>query len=366
LDANPLKKPIVMSLVCVGLNHQTAPVELREKVAYPEHTLAESLTAVQSLEGVDQAVILSTCNRVEIYAEVAPEHAEGRILVGKILSDHGLGMEYSGQFYSYQGNEAAAHLYAVAGGIDSMVLGETEIFGQVKKAYALAQQQGMTGRELNRLFQRSFAMGKKLRSRTSIQRGATSVGSVAVELAERIFGALNNCQVMLLGAGEMSRTTAQSLLSRGAHSIFVSNRSYDRAVELADEMAGSALRFDDWPSRVADMDIVISSTSAPHLLIHQEQIAAVRRLRRGRPLFMIDIAVPRDIDPLVNEIDDVYLYDIDALRALADEARQQREAQIALCIKMIKEELGISPARESAHSTPHKPRLDPIGGAGAT
>jgi glutamyl-tRNA reductase len=235
--------------------------------------------------------------------------------------------------------EAARHLFAVASGLDSMVLGETEIFGQVKKAYAVAYEAGATGRVLNRLFQRSFAVGKRVRSNTMIQRGATSVGSVAVELAERIFGELEDCAVMLLGAGEMSRATAQSLLSRGARSIFVSNRSYERAVELAGEMRGEAIRFDDWPSKVAEVDIVIASTSAPHFVVTREQVVAARRMRRSRPLFLIDIAVPRDIEPAVNELDDIYLYDIDALQVLADEGRRQREEQTALCYGIIDEEL---------------------------
>ncbi len=215
----------------------------------------------------------------------------------------------------------------------------SECFGQVKKAYEAASVHGATGPMLNRLFQRSFAVGKRVRNSTGIQKGATSVGSVAVELAERIFGDLERCAVMLLGAGEMSRVTARSLLSRGARSIFVSNRSFERAVELAAEMDGVAMRFDDWPRKVAEVDIVIASTSAPHFVVTPDQVLAARKLRKGRPLFLIDIAVPRNIDPAVNAIDDIYLYDLDALQVLADEARRQREEQIQLCRVIIGEEV---------------------------
>ena len=328
-----------MNVLCVGLNHQTAPVELRERVAVAEPRLPDLLRGMASLPGISEAVVLSTCNRVEVYAaaEYDVDHA-GRMLLETITGGQ-LAAEALAHFYTRGGRDAAHHLFAVASGLDSMVLGETEIFGQVKKAYEAAHAVGATGRVLNKLFQRSFAVGKRVRSNTNIQRGATSVGSVAVELAERIFGELKNCRVMLLGAGEMSRVTAQSLLSRGARSIFVSNRSLDRAVELAQEMRGEAIRFDDWPQRVAEVDIVIASTSAPHFVVTRDQVLLARRQRRGRPLFLIDIAVPRDIEPSVSEIDDVYLYDIDALHVLADEARRLREEQISVCHAIISEEL---------------------------
>ena len=329
-----------MNIVCVGLNHQTAPVDLRERVAVAEGMLGETARGLAALPGVTEAVVLSTCNRVEVYAATeGGAGAAGRVVL-EAMAGNRLGSGAEGHFYERSGVEAARHLFAVASGLDSMVLGETEIFGQVKKAYAAAYEAGATGRVLNRLFQRSFSVSASgCASNTMIQRGATSVGSVAVELAERIFGELEDCAVMLLGAGEMSRVTAQSLLSRGARSIFVSNRSYERAVELAGEMSGEAIRFDDWPSKVAEVDIVIASTSAPHFVVTREQVVAARRQRRSRPLFLIDIAVPRDIEPAVNELDDIYLYDIDALQVLADEGRRQREEQIALCHGIIDEEL---------------------------
>jgi glutamyl-tRNA reductase len=328
-----------MRIVCLGLNHQTAPIALRERLAVPGHRLAEHLAGLRRLAGIDEAVLLSTCNRVEFYLAGGDPAIAAASLRGHLATSLDPAGGDHGHFYLHSGPAAMRHLFGVAAGLDSMVLGETEIFGQVKKAYAAAYAAGTTGPLLNRAFQRGFAVAKRIRAHTHIQRGATSVGSVAVELAERIFGELADCQVMLLGAGEMSRLTARSLLARGARSIFVSNRSFDRAAELAAEMGGEALRFDDWPSKVAEVDIVIASTAAPHFVVGRPQVEAARRLRRGRPLFMIDIAVPRNIDPRVNELDDVYLYDIDALQDQAAEARRQREQQITACDAIITEEL---------------------------
>jgi glutamyl-tRNA reductase len=220
-----------------------------------------------------------------------------------------------------------------------MVLGETEIFGQTKAAYETALKAGATGRNLNKLFQHAFRVGKLVRNETVIQRGSTSVGSVAVELAEKIFGHLRDCRVLLIGAGEMSRVCAQSLLSRGAKSIFISNRHHERAVELAAEMKGSAIRFDDWEKAVHDVDIIISSTSAPHFIVTPELIKPAMHKRRSHPLFIIDIAVPRDVDPRVNNIEEVYLYDVDALQAIADEGRRKRERELVKCEEIIEEQL---------------------------
>jgi len=220
-----------------------------------------------------------------------------------------------------------------------MMLGETEIFGQVKQAYASAHEAGATGAILNKVFQRAFGVGKKVRTETSIQEGSTSVGNVAVDLAEKIFGHLKDSEVMILGAGEMSRITAQSLVSRGAKSIFVANRSFDRAQELATEMGGSAVRFDDWQKVLERVDVVISSTGAPHAIVQRADVEKARRARKYRPLFFIDIAVPRDIDPAVGEIEEVYLYDIDTLEQLAEEARGRRQLQIEQCERIIELEL---------------------------
>lgn len=330
-----------MVLLCFGLSHATAPVEIRERVAFAAKDLPDALGELRALPGVQEAVIVSTCNRMEIYAATGATAAAAEV-DGWIRRRFAL--ENTSAFFRYQRDDAARHLFSVVSGLDSMVLGETEIFGQVKDAYAAAQQAGGTGRVLNKLFQHSFRVGKLVRNTTEIQRGSTSVGSVAVELAEKIFGDLRDSRVMLLGAGEMSRRCAQSLQSRGARGIVVSNRSHDRAVELAAELSGKAIRFEDWPAEVAGVDVIISSTAAPHTVIQPEQIQPAMRRRRGRPLFIIDIAVPRDVEPSVNELEGVYLYDIDALEAIAGETRARREQEIARCLDIINAQVKTLPA----------------------
>ncbi len=322
-----------MPFLCLGLSHSETPVEIRERVAVSAAALGQALQGLKGLPGVEEAVLVSTCNRMEIYAAGENLSVAAAQLEGWLRSRFSLDGET--QFFHHQREAAARHLFSVVSGLDSMVLGETEIFGQVKDAYAAATGAGCTGRVLNKLFQHSFRTGKLVRNSTDIQRGSTSVGSVAVELAEKIFGDLRESRVMLLGAGDMSRRCAQSLQSRGAQGVVVSNRNYERAVELAAEMSGRAIGFDAWPAEVANVDVIISSTSAPHTVIHADVLAPALRRRRGRPLFVIDIAVPRDVDPAVNDLEGVYLYDIDALEAIAGETRQRREREIARCLEII-------------------------------
>jgi glutamyl-tRNA reductase len=328
-----------MDLLCIGLNHRTAPVDVRERFAVNTARLGEAACAAREAGGAAEAVVISTCNRTEFYLTAEEPETAMRRLIGHLEQTHGNARIPQEHWYLKTRAAAARHLCRVVSGLDSMMLGETEIFGQVKQSYHAALQAGATAGVLNRLFQRAFGIGKKVRSETSIQEGATSVGSVAVELAEKIFGHLKDSEVMILGAGEMSRVTAQSLVSRGARSIFVSNRSFDRAVKLASDMGGSAVRFDEWQSVLERVDIVISSTGSPHAIVRRADLEQVRRKRRFRPLFLIDIAVPRDIDPAVGEIEEVYLYDIDALEQLAEEARGRRLRQIEECERIIHAEL---------------------------
>ena len=310
-----------MNVVCLGLNHQTAPVEIRELFAVPENRLGEESGRLCEVEGVEESVVLSTCNRTEYYAAAPDCGFASDQLRSFLQSQAGTPLRIE-HLYEKQQLEAARHLCRVVSGIDSMVLGETEIFGQAKKAYQAALESGSTSRMLNQLFQKAFGIGKKVRTNTGIQEGQTSVGSVAVDLAEKIFGHLRNSRVMVIGAGEMSRTTAQSLLSRGARSIFVANRSFEKAEALAAELGGQSVRFDDWDA-----------------VMNRSHVEAVRRQRRYRPLFLIDIAVPRDIEPEVGEIEEVYLYDIDTLKEIAMEAKGQRAEQIKLCESIIDQEL---------------------------
>lgn len=329
-------------LACIGLNYRTTPVEVRERIAFAEAHLPGALQSVRELPGIAEGVVLSTCNRVEIYAaHDLDDPGAGHDALRRYLVVHFQLTEPEAEalvLYHLNHDEAARHLFRVVSGLDSMVLGETEIFGQVKQAYKTAHEHGATRRSLNKLFQHAFRVGKRVRNETAIQRGSTSVGSVAVDLAEKVHD-LRECRVMLVGAGEMSRTCAQSLMSRGASSVIVSNRSHDRAVELAAEMGGQAIRFDEWESRLTEVDVLISSTSAPHFVIKTAAIEAVMKERRWRPLLVIDIAVPRDVEPTVNEVEGVYLYDIDALQAIADEGRRERERQLSLCEQIIEEHL---------------------------
>ncbi|MES2659202.1 MAG: glutamyl-tRNA reductase [Verrucomicrobiota bacterium] len=329
-----------MELLCLGLNHRTAPVEVRERFAVGTPKLGLASTELAELAEAAEAVVISTCNRTEFYLAAEDARAAFVKIETRLAEKIQVDSSVAAHFYRMEKSDAARHLCRVVSGLDSMMLGETEIFGQVKQAYQSALDAGATGIVLNKLFQRAFGVGKKVRTETSIQEGSTSVGNVAVDLAEKIFGHLKNSEVMILGAGEMSRITAQSLVSRGAKSIFVTNRSFDRAQELATEMGGSAVRFDDWQSVLSRVDVVISSTGAPHTIIQRADVEKARRARKYRPLFFIDIAVPRDIDPAVGEIEEVYLYDIDTLEQLADEARARRQLQIEQCERIIEHELG--------------------------
>lgn len=328
--------------ICLGINYRTTPVELRERLAFASSKVPQALEEIRNLPGFEESVVISTCNRVELYASHAHDHHESAhsALFNYLVTHFELTPEQAEALVCYRlaAGETARHLFRVVSGLDSMVLGETEIFGQVKAAYKTALDAGTTGRELNRLFQRAFNVGKMVREKTAIQRGSTSVGAVAVDLAGKMFD-LKTCRVMLIGAGEMARVCAQSLLSRGAQSVIVSNRNYERAVELATEFKGSAVTFDQWEHSLHEVDIIISSTSAPHFVVKPEMIEKVMKSRRGHPLFLIDIAVPRDIDPAVNNLEDVYVYDIDQLSEIAEEGRRERMKQLGLCEKIIEEQL---------------------------
>ncbi len=323
-----------MPLFAIGLNHITASVSLRERLAVRDADVPSVMHDLRAQPGIEDVVFVSTCNRVEVYAA----GSEPSSVQAYLDSRFGLG-EDAGRLYRHIDAEAARHLFRVVSGLDSMVLGETEIFGQIKAAYAAAHGAGATGRTLNKLFQHAFRVGKHVRSATQIQQGATSVGGAAVELAEKIFGELRDSTVMILGAGEMSRRTAQSLQSRGARSLIVANRTHDRAVDLATEMGGRAVHYDAWPDEVINVDVIISSTAAPHHVIAPEHVQAALRRRHGRPLFLIDIAVPRDIDPACGQFDDVYLYNVDHLEGMASEARARREKEIHRCERIIDAEV---------------------------
>jgi glutamyl-tRNA reductase len=327
-----------MTLVCLGLSHRTAPVTVRERFALAESRLPETMTALKATGCVEEVVILSTCNRVELYAVTSLESiAAFAEIEAFLLKTTGYNDPLSSELYRLAEPQSVEHLFRVACGLDSMVLGETEILGQLKQAYQLALQHKFTGGRLNKAFQKAFNVAKQIRTETGIQRGATSVAAVAVELAEKIFSALADRQVMVIGAGDTSEKAARALLSRGAHSVIVANRTYDRAAELAKELNGRAVHWERWAEEFERIDIVISSTAAPHHIIDRAKLEPVMKLRRGRPLLLIDIAVPRDIEPEVNFLDDVYLYNVDDLQAIADDSLKQRQDEIARCDVIIRD-----------------------------
>ncbi len=325
-------------IVVLGLSHHSSPVELRERFAFAEARVPAVLQLMREEGLVNEAVILSTCNRVEIYASTSLDSARAFAELKEFLvTCHDYRDPLTDEIYALSEPQSIHHLFKVACGLDSMVLGETEILGQLKKAYDLALQHQHTGPRLNKAFQRAFNVAKHVRTETSIQRGSISVGSVAVELAEKIFSSLDDRHVMVIGAGDTSEKTARALLSRGAKSIIVANRSFDRAQALATEFGGRAVNFDDWSNEFAQIDIVISSTAAPHHILNRAKLEPLIKLRKNRPLLLVDIAVPRDIDPEVNLMPNVFLYNIDDLQAIAEDYLQQRKEEIVRCEKIIVE-----------------------------
>ena len=352
-----------MPLVVIGLSHHTSPVTVRERFAFAEGKIPATLRLLRESGVAEEAVILSTCNRVEIYAatNLEPLRAFAN-LRGFLLKCADYHDPLTDELYALSEPQSVQHLFKVACGLDSMVLGETEILGQLKKAYELALRHNHTGGILNRAFQKAFNVAKGIRTETNIQRGSTSVGSVAVELAEKIFSAVQGRQVMVIGAGDTSEKTARALLSRGAKSIIVSNRSHDRAVALAGELGGQAVPFDGWAREFERIDIVISSTAAPHYILDRARLAPLMKLRKNRPLLLIDIAVPRDIEPEVNLLENVYLYNIDDLQAISDGYLKQRQVEIARCEGIIAEKArALVEARRAFHLMPDARPV--IGGA---
>jgi glutamyl-tRNA reductase len=327
-----------MPIVVVGLNHQSAAVTLRERFAFSEVQIPIALEALRQAGTVQEAVILSTCNRVEVYASSTSDPLQACDGIRQFFARfHGYSGDTTEVIYTHAEPQSVHHLFKVACGLDSMVLGETEILGQLKKSYDLALKLGHTGSRLNKAFQRAFNVAKQVRTETNIQRGSISVGSVAVELAEKVFTTLADKQVMVIGAGDTSEKTARALLSRGASSILVTNRSPERAEALARDLGGRAVPFDRWAEEFGGLDIVISSTSANHYVIDRARLEPLLKLRRGKPLLLIDIAVPRDVEPEVNFMENVFLYNIDDLQSIAANYLQQRREEVARCEALIRE-----------------------------
>ena len=341
-----------MNIFVAGLSYKTAPVEVREKLAVHASALSCHGCRLKVSGGLAEVVLISTCNRVEIYGVTSGVRGDAQRLVRQLSGEE---VDLSPYLFVKEDAEAVRHLCSVVSGLDSMVIGETEIAGQVKHAYQAAREAKLTGRVLNRVFQAALQTAKEVRTQTGIGRGATSVGSVAVELAERIFERdLSGKTVMILGAGKMGEACVRHLNKKGARSVLVSNRSFDRAQALAAEFGGRAIRFDDCLTAMAEADIVVSSTGCPHTILHRDQVAAVMTARRNRPLVLIDIAVPRDIAADVQQLNNVYLYDVDDLEVIVRENMRLRERELTRCQAIIRERTDavlarINPVREKAY-----------------
>jgi glutamyl-tRNA reductase len=314
-----------MNFRLIGLNHKSAPVELRERFAVPESKLPEALRRLGEYAGVREALVLSTCNRFELLA-----HTEnGAADISAFLHDyfHVAHADYCQHIYDYRDRDAVRHLFRVASSLDSMVVGEPQILGQVKEAYATARAIGAINSHLDALLTRAFAVAKKVRSETAVGSSAVSVASVAVDLAKKIFGSLQGKSVYLVGAGKMSELAARHLLAHGAGSIFVSNRTPERAQVLAQKFGGQAIPFERLYDSADKADIVITSTGAPHAIIRPEHGEQFLARRRNRPMFFIDIAVPRDVDPKVNDLDGIFVYDIDDLQSVVSSHVDERKRE---------------------------------------
>jgi glutamyl-tRNA reductase len=318
-----------MTLTLIGINHKTAPIELRERVAISREDLPEATHALAAVPGVTECMIVSTCNRVEILAAVESSNADLRAFLQRhfgldpaLLAPH---------LYEHRDQEAVSHLFRVAASLDSMVVGEPQILGQVKEAFAVARAAGTVGGQLEHLLQSAFAAAKKVRSETEIGSNSVSIASVAVELARKIFGSLQGRTVFLVGAGKMSELAARHLVQQGAGAILVSNRTQERARLMAETFQGRVIPFEQIYEAASQADIVISSTGAPHPIFRREHGQAFLHRRRNRPMFFIDIAVPRDVDPAMNKLEGIFVYDIDDLQqvAAAHMAERGREAQDA-------------------------------------
>jgi len=330
-----------MHLILVGLSHKTAPIEIREKLTFPANRQADALSRLTCRDDVLEAVIVSTCNRTEIYAVTTADSGGADAIIDFVADYHDLDRhELVRYLYISEGESVVRHLFRVVASLDSMVIGEAQILGQVKEAYDHGFENAATGRIFNKLFRQSFEVGKRVRTETAIGESAVSISYAAVELAKKVFESLDGRTILVLGAGKMSELTAKHLVSNGVKRTLVANRTYERAVELAERFDGEAIRYDDLFTRMREADIVISSTAATHYVIKREDVAANLKARGGRPLFLIDIAVPRDIDPEVNDLKGVFLYDIDDLSGVVESNLEDRMREARRAETIIDEELG--------------------------
>ena len=326
-------------LLALGVSHKTAPLAVRERLALPERRAATVLAELTAHDAIHEAVAISTCNRAELYL-MASDTVEAESAALGILAKQAdiRPTELTSSLYAMRGIEAVRHLFGVAAGLESMIVGEAEIQGQVKRAYELALVEGATGPITNRLFREALAAGKRVRTETNVGRSRVSVSSVAVELAAEMLGDLITRRVLVIGAGENGELTAKALRERGVHTVFVANRHYDRAIGLAKRFDGAAVRIDDLPVQLAAADIVVSCTSSPHQILGREEMELVAREREGRQLVIIDIAVPRDVDASVRDMPGVTLFDMDDLQRAVARTLDVRQAEAARAQTLVEQD----------------------------
>ncbi|GAA4704918.1 glutamyl-tRNA reductase [Brevibacillus fulvus] len=329
-----------MEILLVGLNYKTAPVEIREKFSFTDDSTPRALNLLSQTKSIIESVILGTCNRTEIYVVCDQLHT-GRFYTRNFLADwFGVDKEvFQDHLYVKENAEAIDHLFHVACGLDSMVVGETQILGQVRDAFLLAQQQKTTGTVFNTLFKQAITFAKRAHTETAIGQNAVSVSYAAVELGKKIFGSFSGKEVLVIGAGEMSELTAKHLHANGATEVRVANRTLERAQQLAEKFNGQACTMEQLSTALLTADIVISSTGATDFVVTKEQLKPIVKQRKNRPLFMIDIAVPRDLDPSIHELDNVYLYDIDDLEGIVASNLAERSKEAVRLEEMIAEEI---------------------------
>lgn len=330
-----------MNILVVGLSHKTAPVEIRERVAFPPTSMEKPLKEMIDLPAVVEGMIVSTCNRVELYATSRHPEAAKAQLRRFLAAYHGIAPEaLETHLYDFEGEEAIRHVFRVSSSLDSMVLGEPQILGQIKTAYGYAAEHKTVGLILNRFLHKAFSVAKRVRTETEIASNAVSVSFAAVELARKIFGSLDGKTVMLIGAGEMCELAARHFINNGISSVLVTNRTFERASKLAEEFRGRAVSFDDFPQHLQQVDIVLTSTGAPTFILGPKKVEEVIRQRKNKPMFFIDIAVPRDIDPRVNDIPNVYLYDVDDLQGVVQANLKERHKEAKKAEAIIDQEIG--------------------------
>ncbi len=324
------------SIILLGVNHKTTPVEIREKMAQTDG-YEGPLTALKKIAGCKEYYLLSTCNRVELLLVAEPSSEIIDEVVAVLFGERISAERCREYLYIYYDRDAVHHLFMVAASLDSMIVGEAQILGQLKEAYRYAAQFGCTGPLLNRLLHKAFSVAKRVRTETGIGSSAVSISYAAVQLAKKIFGNLQDKKVLLIGAGEMAELAAEHLIGQGVAAVIVANRTLARAIDLAKRFEGQAVSFDELLNQLEQVDIVISSTGSPGTILHQDEVRSVMRSRRNRPLFFIDIAVPRDLDPQLNELENVYLYDIDDLSSVVEMNRSGRDREAVKAGRIVDE-----------------------------